>query len=52
MPLIPASVEAFLLYIKAFKIQKNSRGRKSSIKLNRLGGVMGLSLLPEGLLCL
>lgn len=52
MPLIPASVEAFLLYIKAFKIQKISRGRKSSIKLNRLGGVMGLSLLPEGLLCL
>lgn len=51
MFLIP-SIEAFLFYIRAFNIQKTSRERKSSIKFNRLGGVMGLILLPQGLLSL
>lgn len=49
MFLIP-SIEAFLSYIRSFNIQKTSGERKSSIKLNRLGGVMGLILLPQGLL--
>lgn len=51
MFLIPF-IEAFLFYIRAFNIQKTSGEIKNSIKLNRLGGVMGLILLPQGLLSL
>lgn len=49
MSLIP-SVEAFLVYMRMFKIQKTSWRRKRSIKLSRLGGVMGLSWFQESVL--